>query len=96
LLNFLDQRNSQGLTCSDEQLDAYIADTVHTANAVVGTCRMGRCEDPMAVCDAELRVMSTKGLRVCDASVMPTLPGAQPGAATVMIAERAAEMILNA
>lgn len=81
---------------TDDQLDAYIADNIHTANAVVGTCRMGTRDDPLAVCDADLRVIGTKGLRVCDASVMPTLPGGQSGAATVMIAERAAEKILHA
>lgn len=80
---------------TDGQLNAYIADTVHTANAVVGTCRMGSPEDPLTVCDGELRVVGTRGLRVCDASVMPTLPGCQTGAPTVMIAERAASMILK-
>jgi len=80
---------------TDEQLDAYIASTVHTANALVGTCRMGRPDDPLAVCDPELRVIGVRGLRVCDASVMPKLPGGQSGAPAVMIAERAAEMILQ-
>jgi len=80
---------------SDEQLDAYIADSVHTANAIVGTCRMGQAEDPAAVCDVEMRVKGVGGLRVCDASVMPKLPGGQSGACVVMIAERAAEMILG-
>jgi len=80
---------------SDAELDAYIAQTVHTANAVVGTCRMGRPDDPLAVCDAQLRVLGVRGLRICDASVMPLLPGCQTGAPTVMIAERVAELLLG-
>jgi choline dehydrogenase-like flavoprotein len=80
---------------SDEQLDTYIASTIHTANALVGTCRMGRSDDPLAVCDSQMKVIGIKGLRVCDASVMPKLPGGQSGAATVMIAERASTMILR-
>jgi len=81
---------------TDEQLDAYISESVHTANALVGTCRMGRSDDPLAVCDSEMRVLGVHNLRVCDASVMPKLPGCQTGAPTVMIAERAAEAMLRA
>jgi len=81
---------------TDAQLDTYIASTVHTANAIVGTCRMGQATDPQAVCDPQMRVHGMVGLRVCDSSVMPKMPGAQTGATTVMIAERAAEMLLRA
>jgi choline dehydrogenase-like flavoprotein len=81
---------------TDEQLDAYISESVHTANALVGTCRMGCSDDPLAVCDSEMRVLGVHNLRVCDASVMPKLPGCQTGAPTVMIAERAAEAMLRA
>lgn len=80
---------------TDEELDAYITDTIHSANAIVGTCRMGSDGDPLAVCDSQLRVIGVTGLRVCDASVMPVLPGGQSGAATIMIAERASAMILS-
>eukprot|EP00927_Polykrikos_kofoidii_P062533 TRINITY_DN57348_c0_g1_i1.p1 TRINITY_DN57348_c0_g1~~TRINITY_DN57348_c0_g1_i1.p1 ORF type:complete len:611 (+),score=68.89 TRINITY_DN57348_c0_g1_i1:231-2063(+) len=80
---------------SDADLDAYITRTVHTANALVGTCRMGRSDDPLAVCDPQLRVIGVKGLRVCDASVMPRIPGCQTGAPVVMVAERAAELLLS-
>lgn len=55
----------------------------------VGTCGMGR------VVDGELKVIGTKGLRVVDASVIPEIPRANTNACTVMIAEQAADMILN-
>lgn len=72
---------------SDEELDRYIAETVHSANAVVGTCAMG------AVVDNKLRVNGVKGLRVVDASVMPAMPGSQMGSHVFMIAEKAADLL---
>lgn len=80
---------------SDAELDKYIADSVHTANALVGTCRMGAASDPQAAVDPHMRVKGVQGLRVCDASVMPKLPGGQTGSSTVMIAERASDLILK-
>ena len=80
---------------TDEQIDEYIRGTLHTSNALVGTCKMGRASDAGAVVDATLRVHGVKGLRVVDASVMPRIPGGQTNAATVMIAEKAADMIAS-
>jgi choline dehydrogenase-like flavoprotein len=80
---------------SDAQIEKYVRTHVHTANAIVGTCKIGRASDKNAVVDNELRVHGTSNLRVVDASVMPKLPGGQTASSTVMIAERAAEMILK-
>jgi choline dehydrogenase len=59
----------------------------------VGTCKMGRAEDPGAVVDQRLRVLGVHGLRIADASIMPTITSGNTNAPTVMIAEKAAEMM---
>jgi choline dehydrogenase len=59
----------------------------------VGTCKMGPDSDPMAVVDAQLRVRGIQGLRVADASVMPTLIGGNTNAPSIMIGEKATDLI---
>lgn len=59
----------------------------------VGTCRMGAADDPGAVVDSECRVRGVSGLRVIDASIMPTIPRANTNLTTIMIAERMADQI---
>lgn len=81
-------------SCSDDDIEAYIRDSCHTANAMVGTCRMGADDD--AVVDGQLRVRGISGLRVIDSSIMPTLPGGQSGAPTMMIGEKGADMVRQA
>ena len=72
---------------------AYIRDNIGITWHAAGTCRMG--SDPEAVVDPSLRVRGVAGLRVVDASVMPTTTSANTNAATIMIGERAAELIRN-
>ncbi len=76
----------------DAAIDAFIAANASTIFHPVGTCRMGLGED--AVVDETLRVRGIEGLRVADASVMPRIVSANTHAPTVMIAERAAELML--
>lgn len=81
---------------TDDEYDAYIRATVHSGAALVGTCRMGGSnEDTMAVVDDQLRLRGCAGVRICDASVMPTLPGGQVGSTVLMIAERACDFLLS-
>ena len=61
----------------------------------MGTCRMGPTSDPTAVVDDQLRVHGMDCLRVIDASIMPTMISANLNAATMMVAEKGADMILG-
>lgn len=76
---------------SDEDLATHIRQNAQTYYHPVGTCKMGL--DDMAVVDPELRVRGLQGLRVVDASIMPIIPRANTNAATIMIAEKAADLI---
>ncbi len=76
----------------DEYLD-YARQYGSTAYHLIGTARMGPATDPTAVVDDQLRVHGMQGLRVADASIMPNMPSANTYATTMMIAEKAADMI---
>jgi len=78
---------------TDDEIDEYIKDTLHTANALTGTCKMGT--GPECVVGPDLRVKGVNNLRVIDSSVIPSIPGGQTATPTVMIAERGAVFIRN-
>ncbi|MFN5775284.1 MAG: GMC oxidoreductase, partial [Burkholderiaceae bacterium] len=83
---------------SDEDLARLAGDIATTIFHPVGTARMGRLDDPTAVVDPELRVRDGRGgvilgLRVVDASIMPTITSGNTNAPTLMVAERAAEWL---
>jgi choline dehydrogenase len=78
---------------SDDELARLAGDIATTIFHPVGTCKMGRADDPMAVVDSRLRVRGISGLRVVDASIMPTITSGNTNSPTLMIAERAAAWI---
>jgi choline dehydrogenase len=80
---------------SDEELARLAGDIGTTIFHPVGTCRMGRADDAQAVVDARLRLRGVRGLRVADASVMPTITSGNTNSPTLMIAERAAHWMLS-
>ena len=78
---------------SDEELAAYVRAEAYTVHHPVSTCRMGQASD--SVVDAQLRVHGMEQLRVADASVFPSIIGGNTNAAVVMVAEKAADLLLG-
>ncbi len=80
---------------SDEAIDEWVKQNVESAYHPSCGCKMGADTDPMAVLDEECRVRGISQLRVVDSSVFPTIPNGNLNAPTIMVAERAADMILG-
>ena len=80
---------------TDGEIDAFVRANAESAFHPCGTCRMGTDPDEGAVTDAETRVHGTEGLRVVDASIMPAIVSGNLNAPTLMLAEKAADLILG-
>jgi choline dehydrogenase len=82
-------------SASDESIDAFVRERVESAYHPSCTCKMGSLADPSAVVDPETRVIGVEGLRVVDSSIMPSITNGNLNAPTIMVAEKAADMILG-
>ena len=78
---------------TDEEIDAFVREAVESAYHPSCSCKMG--EDDMAVVDSKTNVHGIEGLRVVDSSIFPTIPNGNLNAPTIMVAEKAADMILG-
>ena len=83
-----------GADCvTDEAIDAFVRDHIDTAYHPSCSCKMGSPGDPLAVVDPETRVIGVEALRVVDSSIMPSITNGNLNAPTIMLAEKAADMI---
>jgi choline dehydrogenase len=80
---------------SDEALDDFIREHVESAFHPCGTCKMGAIDDPMAVVDAECRVIGVDGLRVADSSIFPRITNGNLNGPSIMVGEKAADHIIG-
>ena len=80
---------------SDAEIDQFIAANAESAYHPCGTCRMGAADDPLAVVDADCRVIGVEGLRVADSSIFPRITNGNLNAPSMMVGEKAADHILG-
>ncbi len=80
---------------SDAEMDEWVRSNVESAYHPAGTCKMGAGDDPLAVVDSDCKVRGIESLRVVDSSIFPTLTNGNLNAPTIMVAEKAADMILG-
>ena len=90
------EETQPGKSCqSNKELEIFARAKCEAGNHAVGTCKMGQSDDKMAVVDPTCRVLGVDGLRVVDASVMPSIVSGNTNAPVIMIAEKASDMILG-
>ncbi|MCK0137783.1 choline dehydrogenase [Aliiroseovarius sp. F47248L] len=80
---------------TDDEIDGFIREHAESAYHPCGTCRIGRGDDPNAVVDPELRVIGVDGLRVADSSVFPRITNGNLNAPSIMVGEKASDLILG-
>jgi choline dehydrogenase len=80
---------------SDAEIDAFIRAHAESAYHPCGTCRMGSSDDPLAVVDAECRVIGVEALRVADSSIFPQITNGNLNAPSIMVGEKASDCILG-
>ncbi|MGK8638248.1 choline dehydrogenase [Brucella anthropi] len=80
---------------SDDEIDNFIREHVESAFHPCGTCKMGALDDPMAVVDAECRVIGVEGLRVADSSIFPRITNGNLNGPSIMVGEKASDHILG-
>ncbi len=81
------------LLADERMMDSFLTQAAGGVWHASGTCRMGPMSDPLSVCDSAGRVLGVEGLRIADASIMPTIPCANTNMPTIMIAERISDLI---
>src|SRR5690606_12054450 len=86
-----DERMPGAAAQSDDEIDAFVRETCYVGMHPTSTCAMGMGE--ASVVDNECRVIGVEGLRVVDASVMPTVPGGNTNIPVIMVAEKAADLM---
>ncbi|EEQ95248.1 choline dehydrogenase [Brucella intermedia LMG 3301] len=80
---------------SDDEIDKFIREHVESAFHPCGTCKMGAVDDPMAVVDAECKVIGVEGLRVADSSIFPRITNGNLNGPSIMVGEKASDHILG-
>ncbi|MBB5703748.1 choline dehydrogenase [Ochrobactrum daejeonense] len=80
---------------TDDEIDGFIREHVESAFHPCGTCKMGAVDDPMAVVDAECRVIGVEGLRVADSSIFPRITNGNLNGPSIMVGEKASDHILG-
>ena len=80
---------------SDDEIDNFIREHVESAFHPCGTCKMGALDDPMAVVDAECKVIGVEGLRVADSSIFPRITNGNLNGPSIMVGEKASDHILG-